>query len=287
MRPEELRRLTERDEVTRGVENLAGSVCVVTGGASGIGRAVARSLHDRGATVVISDIEQSMLEDAKVDLDVLGVQADVSRRADVERLAEETLSRYGRVDVVVNNAGVARVAGFDELTHEDFQWLVDVNLWGVVHGVRTFLPIIERTSRAGFIVNTASIAGIRTAPRLTAYSATKFAVVGLTEALDEELTARGSHVSAGVIVPGQVRSRIGASERNRPGGPLGPTVQQSESTSLLEANEVGEIVAEAILRGDLYIVTHPEQIDSVRARHRRIEQAFEAAGDRPGRASPR
>src|SRR5699024_9389325 len=113
MRPEELRRLTERDEVTRGVENLAGSVCVVTGGASGIGRAVARSLHDRGATVVISDIEQSMLEDAKVDLDVLGVQADVSRRADVERLAEETLSRYGRVDVVVNNAGVARVAGFD------------------------------------------------------------------------------------------------------------------------------------------------------------------------------
>jgi len=271
--------------MSRGVGDLAGAVCVVTGGASGIGRAVARALRDRGATVVISDVEQSALDRAAADLDVVGVPGDVSRCDDVERLAEETLDRYGRIDVVVNNAGVARVAPFEELTDDDFQWLADVNLWGVVHGVRTFLPIIERTSRAGFVVNTASMAGLRAAPRLTAYAATKFAVVGLTEALDEELTARGSHVGVGVVVPGQVRSHIGASERNRPGGPTRPIAQQAESPSLLEADVVGDIVADAIERGDLYIVTHPERLDSVRERHRRIEAAFEAADARSGRTA--
>ncbi|MEE2059206.1 SDR family NAD(P)-dependent oxidoreductase [Rhodococcus artemisiae] len=266
----------------RGVSDLAGAVCVVTGGASGIGYAVARALRDRGAAVVISDVEQSALDSAAVELGVPGVQADVSRCADVERLAEETLDRYGRVDVVVNNAGVARVAPFEDLTYDDFHWLVDVNLWGVVHGVRTFLPIIERTSRAGFVVNTASMAGLRAAPRLAAYATTKFAVVGLTEALDEELAARGAHVGVGVVVPGQVRSRIGASERNRPGGSGGPMVQQAESPFLLEADVVGEMVADGIERGDLYIVTHPERLDSVRERHRRIEAAFEAAGEHRG-----
>ncbi|MEE2030850.1 SDR family NAD(P)-dependent oxidoreductase [Rhodococcus chondri] len=258
----------------------------MTGGASGIGLAVARALRDRGTTVVISDVEQSALLDAAADLGVLGIRADVSRCEDVERLAEETLTRHGRIDVIINNAGVARVAPFEELIDEDFHWLVDVNLWGVVNGVRTFLPIIERTSRAGFVVNTASMAGLRAAPRLTAYAATKFAVVGLTEALDEELAARGSHVGVGVVVPGQVRSRIGASERNRPGGPGGPIAQQAGSQSLLEAEVVGKTVADAIERGDLYIVTHPERLGSVRQRHRRIEAAFEAADSVMGRARP-
>ncbi|MDV7352753.1 SDR family NAD(P)-dependent oxidoreductase [Rhodococcus oxybenzonivorans] len=266
--------------MSRGVGDLGGAVCVVTGGAAGIGHAVARSLRDRGATVVIADIEERALDTASRALGVEGIQTDVSRPADVERLASETVRRHGRIDVVVNNAGVARVAPFEELTHDDFRWLIDVNFWGVLHGVQTFLPIIERTSRAGFVVNTASMAGLRAAPRLTAYAATKFAVVGLTEALDEELTARGSHVGVGVLVPGQVRSSIAASERNRPGGPAAPIAQQTETPALIEADVVGETVADAIERGDLYIVTHADRIESVRERHRKIEAAFVEAGSR-------
>jgi NAD(P)-dependent dehydrogenase (short-subunit alcohol dehydrogenase family) len=263
---------------------FAGQVAVVTGGASGIGYALARLLREEGADVVIADVEQGALDRAADQIGAAGVLTDVSRAAEVDRLAEEVMGRHGRVDLVVNNAGVARVAPFDQLTQADFDWVLGVNLGGVVHGMRAFVPLLERTSAAGYLLNTASIAGVRNGPGLAAYAASKFGVVALTETLDQELRARASSLAVGVLLPAMVRTNIADSERNRPGADRDrpPTAARAvaDRPGLLEADVVAAIAVEAILRRDLYVVTHPETLDSVRARHRRIEAAFEEAARR-------
>jgi NAD(P)-dependent dehydrogenase (short-subunit alcohol dehydrogenase family) len=265
--------------MTVGISDLTGKVAVVTGGAAGIGYAIASSLIARGAEVTIADVERSALESASSALGVAGVVTDVSSAEEVRALADCVVNRHGRIDIAVNNAGVAKIAPFDQLTLDDFRWMIDVNLWGVINGMNVFLPIIESTSTHGYVVNTASIAGVRTGPSLAAYGVTKFGVVALTETVSDELAHRDSHVGVGVLVPAMVRSNIADSERNRPGanptrtGPMQPA-------GILAAEVVGEIVADSIERGDLYIVTHPDSLASVRARHRRIEDAFVDAGRR-------
>ncbi|WP_024795291.1 SDR family NAD(P)-dependent oxidoreductase [Tomitella biformata] len=262
-----------------GVGDVRGKIAVVTGGAAGIGYAIAESLTRRGAVVVIADVEPGALAAAAEVLGVVGVLTDVSQEADLQRLADEVRRLHGRLDIAVNNAGVARVAPFEELTTEDFRWVLDVNLWGVIHGMRTFLPLIEETSECGYIVNTASIAGVRTAPRLAAYAASKFGVLALTETLSQELAARQARVGVGVLVPAMVKTNIATSERNRPAVyqsmPAPNTGAASIPAGALDAASVGEMVVDSIERGDLYIVTHPDTLDSVRERHRAIEEAFE------------
>jgi NAD(P)-dependent dehydrogenase (short-subunit alcohol dehydrogenase family) len=252
-----------------GLNTFRDRVAVVTGGASGIGRAVASALVAEGAEVAIIDIDP--VETASV-ADEIGAQALAADVTDLESMAQtaaRVVEIFGRVDLLVNNAGIARAGAFLDLDMEDLRKVLDVNLWGVIHGLRVFMPLIEQTSEDGFVVNTASLGGFRTAPGLSAYSMSKFAVVALTETLAKELAERGSRVGVGVLLPGRVATGLGrhAGHSNAPA----PT---STGEPVLTPDAVAETLLPAILRGDFYIVTHPEALGTIEARHRSLEAAF-------------
>jgi NAD(P)-dependent dehydrogenase (short-subunit alcohol dehydrogenase family) len=182
------------------VRELRGKVAVVTGGASGIGRPLAGAFCREGMHVVIGDVEEPALTRAVNSLSregasVIGVRADVSRAADVEALRDQALSAFGAVHVVCSNAGTGTAGTVGGTPLERWRWTLDVNLWGVIHGCRAFLPLL-RQQREGHIVNTASIAALAGHPMLGAYTASKFAVAGLSESLHHELAAAGGPVRA-------------------------------------------------------------------------------------------
>lgn len=263
---------------------ITGRVAVVTGGASGIGRGIAEALIEAGAKVVVADVEAEPLFTTAAEIGATAVRTDVSSFDDVRALAEATLEQFGRVDILCNNAGVGHLAPFDDLTSADFKWVIDVNIWGVVNGMTTFLPIIRDTSDAGWIVNTASMAGLFNVPGMAAYALSKAAVVALTETVAQELAVEGGRVGVSVLVPGLVRSAIGDSERNRPDGrrTAPPQLDQIPPGRMLEPLEVGRDVVDSIRHRRLYIVTHPEMLPVVAQRHRRIEAAFATQeGDAP------
>jgi NAD(P)-dependent dehydrogenase (short-subunit alcohol dehydrogenase family) len=199
-------------------------VAVVTGGASGIGFATAERLAGEGMKIVLADIEPGALEAAARKLEkggtqVLAVRTDVSQAGDVERLAQKALERFGGVHVVFNNAGVAVTGEAWENSVADWEWVLGVNLWGVIHGIRTFVPILLRQNEPGHVVNTASMAGLTSNPGMAVYNVTKHAVVTLTETLHGDLALRGSPVKASVLCPGFINTRIMDSARNRQGDP--------------------------------------------------------------------
>jgi NAD(P)-dependent dehydrogenase (short-subunit alcohol dehydrogenase family) len=267
-----------------GLPDLQGKVAVVTGGASGIGKGIVGALVGEGMEVVIADVEEGALEAAAEELGAVGIRTDVSDPASVESLATQTLERFGAVHVVCNNAGIGPFARIAELTLDDWRWIIGVNLWGVIHGVTTFLPILERNDDGGHIVNTASMAGLAPVPRIGAYCVTKYGVVGLTETLAIELEQAGSSVGVTVLCPGPVRTNIKHSSRNRPAGLAGALedfdLEQDparQGDRWLEPADVGAIVVEAIKRGDLYAITHPEFFTRVEQRHERLVAAFERA----------
>ena len=192
----------------------AGQVAVVTGGSSGIGLALAAVLVRRGVNVMIADVREEAIPPAVDSLTghpghVVGVHADVSVDADVDALADETVERFGRVDLVCNNAGVVcEMAPMWEQRPETWRWLIDVKLMGVVHGVRTFAPLFIAQGHGHFL-NTASAGGLMPLPTLTPYNATMHAVVGLTETLDAELKSVSEHLGATVLCPGLVDTPLG------------------------------------------------------------------------------
>jgi NAD(P)-dependent dehydrogenase (short-subunit alcohol dehydrogenase family) len=210
---------------------------------------------------------------------VLATRVDVSRAEDVERLARETYDAFGAAHVLCNNAGVAVIGAVHEHTLADWQWVINVNLWGVIHGVRTFLPRMLAGGDEGHIVNTASMAGLVGMRWLGIYSASKFAVVGLTEALHRELTPLGIGVS--VLCPMIVDTQINEnSVRMRPGelrnaedSPIPPAAAMAGGT--IAAPEVARRVVRGIERGDLYILTHPEQRTILRRRAAKLDAMFE------------
>jgi NAD(P)-dependent dehydrogenase (short-subunit alcohol dehydrogenase family) len=267
------------------LEQLSGKVAVVTGGASGIGKGIARRLIAQGMRVVIADVERGALERASVEIGAAAVLTDVSSRESVQALADEVLRRFGRVDVVCNNAGVGSMANIAAMKTSDWTWFLNVNLWGVIHGIDVFLPILSRNEGGAHIVNTASVGGLSTMSGLGGYCATKFAVVGLSETLAQELAESGSKVGVTILCPGPVRTNIKASTRNRPaslaqGGLVDTDLEATEigaRVRWLDTDEVGDLVVRAIRRGDLYAFTHPEMKSGVADRHRRIEEAFDAA----------
>lgn len=279
-----------------GITDLGGKVAVVTGGASGIGRGIASALLEEGAEVVIADVERGVLARTAEELGVLGVPTDVSDLASVQALAQQVIDRFGRVHVVCNNAGIGGSARVADLTTSDWQWTLGVNLWGVIHGVQTFLPLLLDNIDGGHIVNTSSYSGLHSRAGLGAYTASKFGVVGLSECLALELAEEGLDVGVSILCPGFVRTNLGTFTRNRPeafsDGNLGnPQVaarsnaglqSAREAAHVIEPIEAGRMVVGAIKRGDLYIITDPGMLAGVQARHAAIEQAFRDAAAREG-----
>lgn len=253
----------------------------ITGGASGIGFATARALAREGASVVLADIEAAALERAVETLrhegaDVEGFQCDVGELDAVRRLGDFVYARHGKVNVLFNNAGVAVAGPVWGMRHQDWEWLIRVNLWGVIHGVEVFLHRMLATGEPGHIVNTASFAGLVPNDGLSVYCVTKYGVVALTECLARDL--RGTNVSASVLCPMRVATNIDASERNRPPefGALPPAAIRDEAMvgRVISADEVAQRVLDGIRRGDLYIHTHLEARPFVRRRFERIDRAF-------------
>ena len=271
-----------------GLKNLAGKTAVVTGGASGIGKGVAQALRAQGMQVVVADIERAALEATAQEIGAVGVVTDVSSMDSVQALADEVRFRFRTAHVVCNNAGVGSGARVADMKAADWDWMLGVNLRGVIHGVQAFLPLLSANPDGGHIVNTASMSGLRVRPQAGGYAVTKFGIVALSETLALELAAEGSKVGVTVLCPGMVHTNIKSSMRNRPGdlaqGALADyDIEQSELGARmrwLDPLEVGEIVVRAIRQRDLYAITHPEQLYEVEERHRRIEAAFKAAAGR-------
>jgi NAD(P)-dependent dehydrogenase (short-subunit alcohol dehydrogenase family) len=263
------------------VRTFDGKVAVVTGGGSGIGRALALALAREGAQVVVADIDEAdAVETARqvaaTGADGLAVRTDVADRWEVEALADRVFERYGATHILCNNAGVVVYGGLESATWEDWQWVVGVNLWGVVHGLLAFLPRMIAGGEGGHVVNTASMAGLIASQGLGVYNTTKYAVVGLSETLAKDLRPRGIGVT--VVCPMGVATRIRAAGRNRPaalrnarGAPEGSEVTLIGRT--LDPEEVAAQTLEAIRAGALYVITHEEALAPLRRRFQRLEDA--------------
>lgn len=259
-------------------------VAVVTGGASGIGRAMADRFAAAGMRIVLADVEENALRQAEEEMrtagaKVLGIVTDVSKAESVEALAKQTLAAFGGVHIVCNNAGVG--GGFGPSWTQPLQnweWGFGVNLWGVVHGIRTFVPIMLQQDTEGHVVNTASMAGLLSGPFMSIYDATKFAVVTISESLHLELAMQNAKVKVSVLCPGFVKTNIVTSERNRPADLQTDMPQFSEAEQSFAAMmfagiasgmppaEVAEKVFGAIQNEQFYIFPHPEFLPAVRAR---------------------
>jgi NAD(P)-dependent dehydrogenase (short-subunit alcohol dehydrogenase family) len=266
------------------MKDFGGRVAVVTGGASGIGLAMAQRFSAEGMKVVLADVEEKALDRAVAQLseggaDVLGVVADVSDAQAVAELRDRALSAYGKVHVVCNNAGVGGGGMLWETSIEDWHWILGVNLWGVVHGIRTFVPLMIEQGEPAHVVNTASIAGLLSPPGIGIYNATKHAVVALSETLHIELLMRGAPVKVSVLCPAWVRTNIADAERNRPEAlqprtqALGPEVEMVDQAMRqviatgMPPEEVAGQVLEAIRNEQLYVLTHPQFGKIVRAHY--------------------
>ncbi|HXQ50648.1 MAG TPA: SDR family NAD(P)-dependent oxidoreductase [Stellaceae bacterium] len=269
------------------MKDFAGKTAFVTGAAQGIGLGICRALAKEGVSVAMADIAPDALEAACAGLArdgarVLALPLDVSDAAAVERAAAAVAERFGAVHILVNNAGVAAPPKpMSAIPLEDWNWLVGVNLYGVIHGVRSFLPLIRKHGAGGHVVNTASIAGLQVRPgRGTgAYAATKYAVVALSESLEQELA--GSGIGVSVLCPAAVDTEIYASPRRRPprfGGPFAPPEPHPNQASLadgLSPDAVGARVIQAIRDDEFFIFTHEEPRAWIEARHRRLVEGFD------------
>lgn len=261
--------------------SFRGRTAVVTGGASGLGKGIAQQLIAEGMHVVIADIEESALQRTSAEIGAVGIRTDVGDLASVRSLAEEVRRRFGTVHILCNNAGIGSMGRIADLTVEDWRWMLGVNLWGVIHGVQAFLPMLRSNIDGGHIVNTASVGGFVTMPGLGAYAVTKYGIVALTETLAQELAEDGSKVGVTALCPGPVRTNIKTSSRNRPAGTTQGALKDVdlEKTEFgararwIDPEEVGRIVVAAIRRGDLYTFTHPEQLGAVEERLTTIVQA--------------
>jgi NAD(P)-dependent dehydrogenase (short-subunit alcohol dehydrogenase family) len=263
------------------VTELAGRVAVVTGGASGIGRAMAELFARERAKVVLADVDQRALAAVVQSIkarggDALGVPTDVTDLTSVQALAESAFKTFGKVNVLCNNAGVALWGGLERATHQDWQWAMGVNLWGVIHGVETFVPRMIAGGEPGHVVNTASMAGLIASQGLGVYNTTKYAVVGLSETLAKDL--KPYRIGVSVLCPMGVQTRIRESERSRPAalrnaqGPAGSEVELIGR--YLPPERVADMVLDAIRRDELYVITHDEGLEPLRRRFERMQRSM-------------
>jgi len=278
------------------MRELAGKTAFVTGGASGIGFALGAAFAQAGMKVMLADVETDALAEAVKSLhdfgpNVRGVACDVADSTSVERAAKASHQAFGNVHVVCNNAGVAAAGGIDNIALDNWRWVLDVNLMGVLHGIRTFLPHIRAHGEGGHIVNTASMAGMNSGLGFSPYVASKFAVVGMSEGLATRLKPFGIGVT--VLCPGFVRTRIGESGRNRPerygatqtpdpASPAGLLLAQiaERLQSGLNPSDVAARVLAAIREDALYVFTDPEMRAELEDRFAAIMAAMDKAAAR-------
>ena len=269
------------------MKDIAGKVAFVTGGASGIGLAMARSLSAAGMKVAITDVEQAALDRVKdaaasFDGDVIHLQVDVTDRDALEQAARETEAAFGKVHVVCNNAGVAVTGPVYRMDYKDWDWVMGVNLNGVINGVQTFVNRIKAHGEGGHFVNTASMAGHMPIASGSIYTTSKYAVVGLSEVMRGDLARYDIGVS--VLCPGGVTTNVAKSGRNRPTNlqrekdtaklvSMGE-LQETVMSDMLEAAVVGDMVVEAIRSNDAYIFSHPHLKKVVDARTAAIDESF-------------
>lgn len=262
---------------------LSGKVAVVTGGASGIGRSLAAALVAEDMHVVIADVEQSALHATAAELGVTGVLCDVSDAASVAALRSAVLDRFGAAHLVCLNAGVGGGGAIVDSTLRDWQWVLGVNLWGVVHGIDAFLGELVAQGD-GHVVLTASLAGLMAAPGIGPYNASKYAVVGIAETLRAELA--GSGVGVSVLCPGFVRTNIFTSQRNRPEDLVNDTEKaearaaNAEIVAIVEReaispDDVAAEVVDAVVGDRFWIVTHPGMLD---AYERKVTEVLASRG---------
>jgi NAD(P)-dependent dehydrogenase (short-subunit alcohol dehydrogenase family) len=276
------------------METIDGAGAVITGGASGIGFAAARELCSRGARVVLADIEQHTLDGAVTELrddgfEASGVVCDVRHLEQVEHLADEAFRILGQVRVLFNNAGVGLSGPITQLSHDDWRWVIDVDLWGPIHGVEAFVPRMVEQGGGGHVLFTSSFAGLVPNVGLGAYCVAKYGVVALGEVLAREL--RDDQIGVTIVCPMMVETNIGTSQRNRGdeyGGSAAPAVPSGaprrprpEGLDVLAPSELARLTVDAILANRLYVLPHHDSRVSITRRFERIDRTFgeqEAAG---------
>jgi NAD(P)-dependent dehydrogenase (short-subunit alcohol dehydrogenase family) len=266
------------------MKELAGRVAVITGAGSGFGREFARIGANERMKLVLADVQQGALDEAVAEArasgaQALGVRVDVSRADEVQRLAAQAVEKFGAAHLLFNNAGVAAGGGFVwEVGLKDWQWVMSVNLMGVVHGIRSFVPLMLKQDCECHVVNTASAAGLVSAPLMAAYNVSKHGVVTLSETLFHDLRAVDAKVGVSVLCPAYVPTNIRHSERNRPAeltdqAPPTPSqiaarerTEKAVASGRLSAAEVARMTFDAVRENRFYVVTHPKMLASVELR---------------------
>ena len=271
------------------MKQLKGKVAAVTGAASGLGRSMALAFAAEGMDVALADVDELNLSSVEKETQDLGVRAitfkvDVSQAGQVDAFRDQILVRLGAIHVVCNNAGVSPLGAVWENTPADWEWILGVNLWGVIHGVRAFTPYLVAQNE-GHIVNTASVAGLISPPGSGAYNVTKHAVVALSESLHHDLRERNCAVGVSVLCPAYVPTRITESERSRPEALRNPIenpspetlarqamLKKAVSSGKISADQVAQAVVAAIKEERFYILTHPRIKGAIQARMEDILQ---------------
>jgi NAD(P)-dependent dehydrogenase (short-subunit alcohol dehydrogenase family) len=271
------------------MQNLEGKTALITGGASGIGFALAQTLLAEGMQVVITDVDGDALASAEMALrgsntQLLALTLDVTDRAGFAAVAQAVRERFGNLHLLCNNAGVYRGGTLDKVTYEDWDWVMGVNVGGVVNGLQTFVEGMRDHGEGAHIVNTASMAGINASPGLGVYNTSKFAVVGMSETLRHDLAPHDIGVS--VLCPGMVQTRILESERTRPSdfdvqdsAALAAAEAQSEAMQVamgaaISPEEVAQVVVNGIKSNEFYLFPHPEMKSFAAARSEELLGAF-------------
>jgi len=277
------------------MQSFSEKTCVITGAGSGLGREFALLAAKLGMRLVLADVQQDALKQTEVSATALGADVmshvcDVRRGDEVESLAQAAVKRFGAIHVVFNNAGVGAGGLIWESTQQDWEWVLGVNLWGVIHGVRVFTPLMLASAKAdpnfeGHIINTASMAGLLTPPAMGIYNVSKHAVVALTETLYHDLSLIDAPIGVSVLCPYFVPTGISHSDSVRPSDTQAttqPTRSQQVSQAMLEkavsagkisAAEVAQITFDAIKAGQFYIYSHPQALGNVERRMQDILQA--------------
>lgn len=277
------------------MQSFSEKTCVITGAGSGLGREFALLAAKLGMRLVLADVQQDALKQTEASATALGADVmshvcDVRRGDEVESLAQAAVKRFGAIHVVFNNAGVGAGGLIWESTQQDWEWVLGVNLWGVIHGVRVFTPLMLASAKAdpnfeGHIINTASMAGLLTPPAMGIYNVSKHAVVALTETLYHDLSLIDAPIGVSVLCPYFVPTGISHSDSVRPSDTQAttqPTRSQQVSQAMLEkavsagkisAAEVAQITFDAIKAGQFYIYSHPQALGNVERRMQDILQA--------------